>query len=228
MLGYESVYAIVIPIQLTELIFPIRRDVPWLLDRRGLQIAAVVFVLASIGVWWLWSQVGLQRYGPSSYQVSPFTVGLAVVTIIALVAGTLTLRPTGRPVRRATRRPWSPWLLGSIAFVFGLFWFALIALPYVDSRELAGASPVIPIGMGLVWAGLALLFVRYASSGLGWHDSHRLALISGALVASMLGGVLVVLTAPPIDQIGKLGFDLLAVVLLATFAWRLRRRPCRI
>src|SRR6266567_8739541 len=47
MLGYESVYAIVLPISLTEMLFPERRDVPWL-SQRGLVIACVVFFLASI------------------------------------------------------------------------------------------------------------------------------------------------------------------------------------
>ena len=51
-LGYESIWAIALPIQLTELIFPTRRDDPWL-SRWGLAIVAVVFLLASIATWYL-------------------------------------------------------------------------------------------------------------------------------------------------------------------------------
>src|SRR5215831_17316427 len=45
-LGYESIWAIVLPIQLTELLFPDRRDDPWV-GRRGLAIASVVFLGAA-------------------------------------------------------------------------------------------------------------------------------------------------------------------------------------
>jgi hypothetical protein len=72
---------------------------------------------------------------------------------------------------------------------------------------------------------LALLLVGYPAAAQGWQDRQRLALIFGASLASMLGGVLVVLSAAPIDQIGKLVFDVIAIVLFAYLAWRLRRRP---
>jgi hypothetical protein len=224
MLGFQSVYAIVLPIRLTELLFPGRRQDPWL-NQRGLGIATIVFLLSSIGVWLLWSRVGLQRYGPSTYQVPLLYVGLALLVIAALVIGTLNPCSTVRSAQSTQRRAWSPWLVGLIAFLFGLFWFVLIAFPYLDSALLPGLSPLIPIGFGLVWGGLAVLFVRSQSSARGWRDSHRLALIFGAVLASMLGGVLVVVRAAPIDQIGKLVFDLIAIVLFVWFAWRLRHRP---
>ncbi len=223
MLGFESVYAIVLPIKLTDLIFPNQRNDLWL-DRRGFAATTIVFLVSSIGVGLLWSRVGLQRYGPSTYQVPLLYVGLALLVSAALVIGTLNLRTTVRPAQSTQRPAWSPWLVGLIAFVFGLFWFILIALPYLDSALLPGASPLIPIGSGLVWGGLAVLFVRYQSAEQGWRDSHRLALIFGAVLASMLGGVLVVARDAPVDQIGKLVFDLIAIVLFVWFARRLRHR----
>ena len=100
----------------------------------------------------------------------------------------------------------------------------LVGLAYVGSEFLSSVPTMIPIGIGLLWAGLAFLFVRYVSAGEGWRDSHRLALIVGARVASMLGGVLVILTSSPIDQIGKLSVDLMAVVLFAILARHLSNR----
>lgn len=223
MLGYESVYAIVLPISLTEMLFPERRDIPWL-SQRGLVIACVVFFLASIGVWWLWNHVGLQRYGTNTYQIPLLNVGLALVVIILLVVATLSVRPPTHPAEKTTRRAWSPWLLGLITFLFGFFWWLMIALAYINASVFHGASPLIPLGIGLVWAGLALLVVRYLSTANGWQDRHRLALIFGAVLASMVGGVLVILAATPLDQIGKLVFDLIAIILLARLAWHLRKR----
>jgi hypothetical protein len=48
--GYESVWGIMLPIQLTELIFPAWRDDPWL-GRWGLVITAIIFLLPSFGIW---------------------------------------------------------------------------------------------------------------------------------------------------------------------------------
>ena len=63
-LGYESVWIVVLPIQLMELIFPARRDVPWL-GTRGLVIAATVFVLASFVAWYSWTQLYLPSISPN-------------------------------------------------------------------------------------------------------------------------------------------------------------------
>lgn len=223
LVGFESVYAIVLPIKLTELIFPDRRHDPWL-DKRGFIITIIVFLVSSLGVWLLWNRVGLQRYGPSTYQVPVLYVGLALVIVAALVIGTLYLRPGVGRVGSAGHRAWSPWLVGPIAFIFGLFWFIPIAFPYLEPAQFDGLSPFIPIGFALVWSGLTLLFVRHQTTGQGWRDGHRLALIFGAILASMVGGVLLVVTAEPIDKLGKLAFDLIAIIALAWFAWRMRQR----
>src|SRR5215831_7840838 len=89
--GYESIWSIVLPIQLTELIFPFQRDEPWL-GKRGLIITSIVFGLSSLGVWYLWTQIAMRRFG--GYQ--PFLPGilLALAVIVALVAAVLGSRPS--------------------------------------------------------------------------------------------------------------------------------------
>lgn len=223
MVWYESVYAIVLPIYFTELLFPGQRDRLWL-DRRGLAVAAVFFVLSSIGVWWLWRYVGVQKYGPSTYQIPLRNVGLALIAIIALVSATLLLSPHGRPAPRPPRRTWSPWLVGIMAFGHGLAWFVLIALAYLPATLLPGVSPLLPLIIGVIWVALALLVVKRLSAAPGGGDPQRLALIFGASLASMVGGVLTILTASPLDQISKLVFDVIAVILFVYLAWRLRQR----
>ena len=223
MLWYESVYAIVLPIYLTELLFPEQRDELWL-ERRGLTLSTAIFLLACVGVWWLWGHVGVLKYGPGTFQVPVLNVGLALVAIAILVSGTLLFHPSSSG-RKADRQVWSPWLAGLMAFVHSLAWFVLIALAFIPASEFPGVTALIPIGIGLAWVGLGLLVVRFLSRAQDWGDTHRLALIIGASLASMLGGVIVVLNAAPIDQIGKLVVDLAAILLFAGLASQLRKRP---
>ena len=225
MLGYESVYAIMLPIALTEILFPARRNDPWL-SQRGLAITAVIFVLASVGVWWLWSHVGVERYS-GSVTIAPLNVLLGIVAVVALVGATLALRNarlTAGEARPAPRRAWWPWVLGPIAFLFGLFWWLLVIFAYLPASTASGGSPLIPIVFGAVWALLTFVAVRWLSGAAVWQDRHRLALIFGASVASMLAGTLVVLAGEPIDILGKLALDLVAIILFGILAWRLRAR----
>jgi hypothetical protein len=223
MLWYESVYAIVLPIYLTELLFPQKRTALWL-SRRGLIISAVIFVVASIGVWQLWSRVGLQRYGPSTYHVLPLYIVAAMAVIATLIAVTLAVRPASQPSRPNTRRAPAPWLVGFLAFGFGLAWFIVIALAYLPASTFPGTKPVIPILVGLAWIALGLTIFQRISTASTWQDRHRLALIFGASLASMIGGTLVVLADAPVDIIGKFVLDLIAIGLFLWFAARLWKR----
>src|ERR1700687_2198201 len=53
--GYESVWVVLVPVQLTELIFPERRNERWLRPR-GLVIVSLLFVLGSFVAWFSWTQ----------------------------------------------------------------------------------------------------------------------------------------------------------------------------
>lgn len=226
MLGYESVYAIVLPIALTEILFPARRNDPWL-SQRGLAITAAIFTLASIGVWRLWSQVGVARYS-AIVTIAPLNVILGAIAVVALAGATLALgnrRQATTAAPQTHRHTWWPWALGLIAFILGLFWWLLVIFAYLPKGTLpAGASPLIPIIFGVVWASIAFGVVRWLAAAANWQDRHTLALIFGATLSSMLAGTLVVLASGLADIVGKLVLDFLAIVLLSILAWCLRPR----
>lgn len=216
--GYESIWCIVLPIQLTELIFPSRRDEPWL-GKRGLVITSIVFLLASIGVWYLWTQVAMRKFG--TYQPSQLGILLALAVIVALVAVVFGSRPSLRTTQKTARpAPW-PWLVGLIAFVLSLSWFALIFLHY----GLAPSLPVIiPVVLSLAWAAAAFFLVRHWSTSQHWRDAHRVALIFGALMASMLPGFVASGIVLPIDFIGKAVLNMITILGLSYLAWKVRQR----
>jgi len=221
-LGYESVWVVVLPVQLTELLFPERRDEPWL-GKRGLVISAFVFGLASFVAWYSWTQVFVPRFFPGAvYRVPWYSLVVALAAIVAFVAAALGPRHSP-PARETADLPPQPWFLAIISFVMGLPWFALVFLAYGAMPALPAA---IPMAAGLALAGIAYFLITRWSANPAWQDSSRLALIFGGLIASMLPGFLVLKLsgAPAVDVIGKLVMNFVAVCFLARLARRISMR----
>lgn len=204
-LVYESIWVVVLPIQLVEIIFPDRRDEPWL-RWRGLVTCSVVFLVSSFFAWYLWTQVFVPKFFPElAYDVPLPAIVLSLAAIAALTATAL--------VPGADLRLPRPQTIGLIAFLLGLPWFGLVFIAY---RIAPSLPPFIPIVAGLAVAGAALFLITSWSASAQWQDSHSLALIFGALLASMLAGfaVLRISGAAAVDVAGKVAFNLIAIVLL--------------
>jgi hypothetical protein len=222
-LGYESIWAVVLPIQLTELVFPACRREPWL-GARGLAAVAAVFVLASILAWYLWTQVFVPRFFPeSAYRVPWTAIVMAGAAILMLSAAALGPRPTSRAEGGIVRPAPPPWRVVLVGFALGLPWFALVFLAYGALPALPAAIPIL---LGIALAGLAFSVITRWSSRCAWQDVHSLALISGALLANMLAGfaVMNVSGVSVVDIVGKTVFNLAALLLLIHIGRILQRR----
>jgi hypothetical protein len=217
--GYHVVWSIIIPILLAELLFPARRAEPWL-GRTGVAVAGVVYALGALAIAAIFRLI----ITPDFRAPVVLLVGAALL-IIGLVGLAL-----GRPaVPTATTAPEpvllkdapAAWVVGLVVAVAALAWFALLGLP--DTLR-AGALVLVPmLGELALIAGVAAL-IQHWSASRGWSDVHRLALACGPLPASMLFGFLFVTAGSQVDQLGQGVASLVAIVLLAGFAWRLRRR----
>lgn len=218
--GYESIWSIVLPIQLTELLFPEQRDDPWL-GRTGLIVTAIFFLLASFATWFLWTQIAVPKFTKVHYQPPLLTIVTAFVVVVALVGLVLISRTPLRFARANTRVAPHPWLVGVVACVLGLLWFAPLLLHY-------GIFPAFPFVLALVFilalAVGTLWLILYWSAAQGWGDEQRLALIFGAILACMLAGFLFSGIALPIDFIWKGVCDLIAILVLSYLGWKIRRR----
>ncbi len=219
--GYESVWVVVLPVQLTELLFPARRHELWI-GRRGLILASLAFVLGSFVAWYSWTQVArVQVFHLPEYQPPLLDILLAVVAIVLLVATAFSPRTSPQPQREGSAP--RPWLVGLTAFLFGCPWCLLVLLGF-------GVAPtipfVIPMIAGIGWAGTAFWLVMRWTSLQDWQDMHRFAVVFGGVGACMVAGFLVfrIGGALPIDWISKLIFNLVAVFLLARLGQQLRRR----
>lgn len=99
--GYESVWVVLVPVQLTELLFPERRANRWL-KKRGFIIAHAVFVLGAFMAWYGWTK----RARVMIFHLPPYTppplyiVGaLLMILLLILVARALPERLHGAVAR---------------------------------------------------------------------------------------------------------------------------------
>jgi hypothetical protein len=219
-LGFECVWVVILPIQLAELIFPDRRDDPWI-GRRGLWIASIAFILASFMAWYSWTQV----YAPMithqpAYQPPWISIGIGVAVIAALALGAATLQPGGQARQGRVKPAPRPGVVGVAAFMIAGLWNLLILIAY-------GALPTLPVSIpilaSLLLAGVTFRLIRFWTANINWQDAHRLALVFGTTLATLVDGwiILGVTKALPVDRIGQVAFNLIALFCLIL----LSRRP---
>jgi hypothetical protein len=220
MLGYEAVWIVLVPILITELIFPAERHEAWLRPR-GLAIAAVVFSIGSLMLWALWTQVTV----PIVFKVAKYTpplstLMLSVLLTIVLVVGAYLTRTLGDDTLDTDRRAPAPWVVGLGAAALAFPWWGLIVIVFAPQPAL----PLwVPMLAGTVWAIGAFALIRRWSAGSGWSDRHRWALAFSTLLVCMLAGYLGSNLWPLIDLIGKIVLNIAAaayMIRLARVVWQ--------
>ena len=222
MLGYEAVWIVLVPIQLTELIFPERRHEPWL-RARGLAVASLVFLVGSLLAWFLWTQ----QARPHAFHVPVYHPPLA--TVLSGLSGIVLLAAAAYLLRRSWRTPSPgapphPWVVATAALLLGLPWYALMVLIFGPAREI---PLLVPIGLATAWTAGVFLLLKHWALKCEWQEIHRWALCLGALLVCMLGGFLGAGTWPLLDTVAKAILNLLAVVYMAHLGTRIARRSTR-
>lgn len=218
-LGFESVWAVLLPISLTEFLFPARRTARWL-GRRGILVAGLVCAAASFLAWFMWTQVFLPRMYPDSvYHVPPAHTLAALVVIAALICLALIRRRPRPPHPAFSFSCPAPWLCGMCAFSFSLPWYLQILLAFGAARHVPS---VLAFAGGCLAAVLALLLSIWWSGQPAWSDRHRYAASMGVIVATMVGGAvqLTVAGAPLVDRIAQLLFSAATLAFIAHLARR--------
>ena len=214
MLGYESVWVVLVPVQVTELFFPRQAGRPWL-RKRGTIAACIAFIVGSRIAWYGWTQKARPALHAAPYRPSLGMIALGLSAIVALIAVAYLVRGFGRPSPTDRRRTPPAWLAGLTAFVMGAAWWQLLTLNFVP-------KPVQPfwiaIFAGVAWAAVAFtLFVRWSTRP-AWGEVHRFAAACGATLACMAIPYLNIGSWPTIDVAGKMIFDALTLVGLILLA----------
>jgi hypothetical protein len=221
MLGYESVWIVLVPVQFAELIFAKDRDERWL-GNAGLIVSSVVFLLGAAIAWFLWiKRVRMVVLHLPVYNPPPAAVLGGVLAIALLGWAAYALRNVGGQAAGSSRATAPAWTAGVAAVVFALPWYGLMSLIFGVRRS----EPFwIPAIAALVWAMLAYGTLRYLASAPGWSDAHRWALVFGATLVCMAAGFGGSHAWPHKDLIAKWILNALAVAGFLLLARRIRRR----
>jgi peptidoglycan/LPS O-acetylase OafA/YrhL len=206
---YHAVFSIAIPILLVTLMFPDRRNQPWI-GRRTFRL--LTLLLASDVVF-------------GALVLTPYRPAFGRYALAALLAASLVLvarrLPAGQPRTdlsslRAPRPRWA-WALGLGATLgfFALSW----ALPNTDIPP--AVTMLLIAGLA---AGVGSLVTRWIRKRAGWSDRHALALATGGLSFFILLAPLQELDrARPDNTAGMTFVGLAAAALLVWLARRLWR-----
>lgn len=221
-LFYEAVLVVMVPVMVTEMIFPARRTDPWL-SRAGAIVVGIIFVVASLPAWYLWTQVvreivlKLPHYSPPPGWVAAGVAAIALLVWLAIGPPREAIRGSRKPAS-----PPSPWLLGIAAAVAAIIWEGLVVLAF-------GLRPTFPLwiamsaGLATAVIGLALL-PRWVAHP-GWSDSHRMGIALGAILGSMaIGFVGFIYGTSPLDLWGKIISNAIATALILWLAMTVRAR----
>jgi hypothetical protein len=216
-IGYHIVWSIGIPILLAELLFPARRNEPWL-GRIGMIVAGALYVLGLLAIAAIYRFVVAPDFEPPLL-LNLFALLVAILLVVLALtqpsrtSGTLSNRPDGKVP--------SPSILSLLGSLMAALWFGLLNLP---EPLRAGAWVLIPIVLEIaLLIGFASLIQRWSSNE-AWNDLHRLALIFGPLIMVMLSGAFFVTAGNRLDQLGVGLFGIITVILVALFARRLQNR----
>ncbi len=220
MLGFESVWVVMVPVQVTELFFPLGRHQPWL-RKRGLIITCIFFLIGCRIAWYGWTQKVLKQLHATAYRVPLSTIALGIAAILLLAWFAWLLRSYGHAGRSPSVKAIPGWLAAIAAFIFAAAWFELIGL--VFSPRPAVSAPV-ALASGVLWALLAFALFTYASSASAWSDIHRWAVCFGTAMGCMVMADLSSAGWLHRDLIAKYVFQLIGLLGFLLLARCLRNR----
>ncbi|MGI5224679.1 hypothetical protein [Actinoallomurus sp. CA-142502] len=219
-LPYHVVFSVLIPIALVELVFPTLGSTPYL-RRGGLVITGIVAVLG----------VALLRVSvPPSEDPGYVLPGAALIVIVVLVVvlSVVALRVLPRRaarVRAAVAVP-RPAVAGVVSAVAALGFIGLL-YPFAGARHPAfthGAWVLVPmLAAAALAVGAGLALWRWTAAA-DWTSRHRLAAISGALIAHTVFGVVANTHTVP-DTAGLTVIGVVMIVLLVLLGRRLDGVP---
>lgn len=219
-LAYETVFVVVAPIYLAELIFQQRKRGLWA-GGKGLVVVPMLFGVGTVLAWFSWTQIAR----PKVFHVPVYNPPVAHVLTAATILVGLVVVALG-PWRRQLGQPASPmsppkpmWL-GWWAFWWAALLYGLVVLAF-------GIAPQFPVWIALaVWCVLACsgwVLLPAWSAHPAWGTMHGFGTLFGLLLGSMVPSFAGFIGGLRMDLYFKVVVDMLACAGLVVVWRRLRR-----
>ncbi|HEY4207193.1 MAG TPA: hypothetical protein VGM31_10280 [Puia sp.] len=231
---YEPVFVVFLSIHLTELIYPSRRQLPWI-TRSGMFVVIPLFILGSLLAWFTWTQIArIKVFHQPAYHPSAAAVIGALAAIILLLftafkikGATPRVPATASPLAasrpQALPRPLtppSPWLLGVLGAIWAVLLYGIVLLGFGIDPDF---PPLLAVAGALILLVLIplLLLPRYTAHP-ACSPRHQFGLIAGTIIGSMAAGQLGFIGATGPDLYFKIITNILALMLLVLLGSRIK------
>ena len=218
---YESLFVVLIPIGLVELIFRDKREQGWL-NGAGIATVGLLFIPGCLFAWFTWTQIARTKvFHLEPYTPPPIQMAIAAASIALLIA--LAIGPLRHRLARKSQglRPLHPLALFLLSGIATIVIFGLTLLGF-------GISPTFPplaaVAIGLTLIALTIAFLPRDDAHESWSTWHQVAILYGAILTNMAIFFVGFIGATPLDFYGKVIVDVIAVVLLLWLALRLRSK----
>jgi hypothetical protein len=218
-LAYESVLVVMLPVLLTELIFPGRREEGWL-SKTGGAIVILFFALGCFLAWFSWTQIARVKV----FHLPPYTPPLAAVLVAVGAMAVLAFLALGSRRNAFTparaKLPPSPWLVALCGIAWSALLYAMVLLAFGIAPQV---PPAVPVGAWAIAVAVALGVLPHWTAHPDWRPAHRYALIFGVVGSAMAVSFFGFQGSPLPDIYFKIATNVIAVVLLVWLGLSLRR-----
>ena len=218
---YEAILVVCVPVALSEMIYPTRKDNGWL-NIWGMIPLVLLFVPASFAAWYGWNEIARVQVFHLPPYILPQNLMIAGICAVA-AALVLALGPVRRLFAGAAKpmTPPHPVVLAVLSVATAVAIFGLEILAFGAAPQVPTA---LPVGGGLLLALVMLWLVPSWMASPNWSTWHSIAMTFG--VTWGMWGVMFDGFGGGIDLYGKIGLDTFgALIMIWIAAFALRKRP---
>lgn len=217
---YESVSVVILPIYLTELIFPERKKDLWI-SKGGVILFSILFLLGSFAAWFTWTQIArVKVFHVPAYKP---TFGLVVIAIIVIAF--LVFMATGKFASKSllSKQKLNLPAISILMASGGLWSILLFGLVLLGFGIQPSFPPIIAVCVGLILVFAPVYFLPRWINNPGWDRMQTFSVIFGVMLGSILITFVGFIGAVPKDLYFKIIMDALAIIFLITLGFKIRR-----